>query len=142
MRTLLRAVAAALVVVAAACTTSAGAKVVSTTLTGSEWRLAVEQSGEEQLFSVPTVRFNDDGRLGGDAGCNSFFGAWELEGSRLRIGELATTKKLCQPPAVMKREAAFLAALQDGGDVTTEDGELVISDREGNVLLRLVPVAR
>lgn len=57
----------------------------------------------------PGMRLLADGRkVQGSAGCNRMMGTYELSGSGLRFGPLASTKMAC--PA-METEQAFLAAL-------------------------------
>lgn len=122
-----------LVPVAGGCTSSGDESRTAPALAGSAWRLAGD-SGPE----APTLAFTEDGELRGSAGCNTYFGSYELAGSRLEVGELATTKKLCQPPELMEREAAYLASLRQAAAVRLEDGELVVEGAGGEDLLRLV----
>ncbi|WP_198314484.1 META and DUF4377 domain-containing protein [Chitinibacter sp. GC72] len=56
-----------------------------------------------------TLTISADGKLSGFAGCNQFHG--KLTAEPLRIGPVASTRKLCADPAVMQQEQAFLNAL-------------------------------
>jgi len=76
-----------------------------TTLAGSEWEPNPAISSREQF-----VAFKADGAINGHAGCNRFFGQYELEGDVLKIGPLASTKMACED---MKAEQAFMQVLQE-----------------------------
>jgi heat shock protein HslJ len=80
------------------------------------WEVTGYNDGAGALVSVAigtevTARFGADGVLEGSGGCNDYSGSYVLEGERLSIGPLATTRKACDEP-VMEQEARFLAALQ------------------------------
>ena len=50
-----------------------------------------------------------ESRVGGNAGCNNFFGGYQLDGETLRFGQTGATMMAC--PDGMDTEQAFLAAL-------------------------------
>jgi heat shock protein HslJ len=50
--------------------------------------------GVEQGTELTAV-FGSDGTLTGSTGCNSFRGSYTLDGTRIKIGPLAATKKAC-----------------------------------------------
>jgi heat shock protein HslJ len=61
--------------------------------------------------SVPTITFTSkDHRAQGFAGCNRFFGGYQLNGSQLQVGPLATTRMACPEG---NSESALLQALQE-----------------------------
>ena len=95
----------------------------------SEWSL-VEGRGQ-------TLRL-DNGHLSGYSGCNRYVGGYTLDGDRLTVGPIATTRMACEPEA-MEAETAFLAALGAAARLVVSDGELVLSDEGGRELLRFVP---
>ena len=62
--------------------------------------------------STPTLEFVDT-RVSGNAGCNTFSGAYELSGhDGIEIGPLATTQRACADPAVATQEQQYTAALE------------------------------
>ena len=97
----------------------------------SEWSL-VEGRGQ-------TLRL-DNGHLSGYSGCNRYVGGYVLDGDRLTLGPIATTRMACEPEA-MEAEAEFLSALGAATRLVTSEEELVLSDKGGSELLRFVPVA-
>ncbi len=67
-----------------------------------------------------TIGFEED-RVFGNAGCNSFGGTYELDGSGLKFDALVTTLMACAGEGLMAQESAYLAALS--AVETMENGE-------------------
>lgn len=92
----------------------------------------------QEIAGAPLVRgsrvslaFDDQGRVTGTASCNNFTAPYTLTGEGLTIGAAAATRKACAP-AVMKQEAAFLAALAAVQRIeVTADGTLVLHTASG-----------
>lgn len=81
-------------------------------LVGREW--VVDDIGGAAILerSRVTLRFGEDGPVGGRSSCNIFTGNYTLTGESLRLGPAATTRMACAP-ALMAQEQRFLAILQD-----------------------------
>jgi heat shock protein HslJ len=92
----------------------------------------VEYIGERPVIdnSPATIEFAGDGRVGGNACCNRFSGAYWLSGSSLTFSKLVSTKKMCFP-ALMEQETRFLAALERVAKVQIQNGLLVLLDVKG-----------
>jgi heat shock protein HslJ len=88
---------------------------------GSSWVLVEIDGTADFAHIVPTLKFGTDGTVSGFAGCNTFRGTYTPDG---HIGELASTKIACQPPASLI-EFEYLKALSDVGRLTLVDGRLV-----------------
>ncbi|WP_224814740.1 META domain-containing protein [Hasllibacter sp. MH4015] len=58
-----------------------------------------------------SLRFDGEGRMTGEAGCNRIFGSYTLDGSALSVGAIGMTRMLCPEP-VMEHEARFTAILE------------------------------
>jgi len=76
-----------------------GEPLSSNNLTGVEWRVQ-ELSGHSVASSVdrqqPFIIFDEAKKqASGYAGCNRFFGGYELEGVALRFGPIGATKRAC-----------------------------------------------
>jgi heat shock protein HslJ/membrane-bound inhibitor of C-type lysozyme len=92
----------------------------------------------QEIAGAPLVRgsrasliFDDQGRVTGTASCNNFTAPYTLTGEGVTIGAAAATRKACAP-AVMKQEAAFLAALAAVQRIeVTADGTLVLHTASG-----------
>ena len=75
------------------------------------------------------------GNLFGTAGCNSYRASYTLDGDSLEISEPAGTLIACPPP-VDEFESAYLDALGQVATWELDGEELVLSDADGNELLR------
>ncbi len=100
------------------------------TLAGSEWGPKTASGTPE-----PFVQFRSKGELSGFAGCNNFFGTYELDGTVLTIGPLASTKKMCAQG--MDEERDFLQALQNARRIKATHLKLNIFGADGELLLGL-----
>jgi heat shock protein HslJ len=84
-------------------------------------------------ITIPTLTF-EDGSASGNASCNQYFGSYEIDGSSLTFGPLASTEMFCGEPGVMDQETAYLAALASV-DTWSIDGEtLILSSGDTEVL--------
>lgn len=108
----------------------------ATPLQGTSWSAVGVNNGRGGVTSLVagsaiSARFAADGRVSGETGCNAFHGPYALDGSRLRIGPLATTRRACPDGRLTEQEAWLLAAL---GRVTTfsvEGDELELRSEDG-----------
>jgi heat shock protein HslJ len=89
---------------------SATALLTNPDLVGTEWILG-DLPGQVLADARPTISFSGDGTVTGNAGCNTFSGAYTVDGSNLTFGPLASTKMACEG-AKGTLETAFLGAIQ------------------------------
>lgn len=103
-------------------------------LEGTKW--ALQSYGEpDNLKDVLadteiTAEFvSSEGTVKGSAGCNSYFGGYELKGSQLSIpGSIGVTEMHCmEPEGVMEQEQKYLATLQLAKSYKINDDELRIN---------------
>ena len=67
-----------------------------------------------------------EGRVTGTAGCNQYFGGYEVEdGSKIEISEIGNTEMWCE--GLMDQETAFLAILGDVVNYAVKDGKLSLT---------------
>ncbi len=83
--------------------------------------------------TAPTLVF-DEGTAAGNASCNQYFGSYELDGSSISFGPLASTEMFCGDPGVMEQEAAYLVALNTV-DSWAIDGEALMLSSNGAPVL-------
>lgn len=70
-----------------------------------------EWIGDDPVIGRTPVSFTlSDGRAYGNAGCNHWFGSYELDGQRIRFSNLGSTRKLCAEE-IMEQEQHFLDVL-------------------------------
>ena len=111
-------------------------------LTGTTWLLqSLGPTGNLHpalTTKEATLQFSDDGRVNGQAGCNSYFGQYSFGVDRsLTITGLGSTKMLCHEPGVMQQEQDFLSALAAAERYEVKNGRLHISG--GGTELTLSP---
>ena len=75
---------------------------------GIEWIL-VSINGEPPIEGTNVTINFDNGGIGGNASCNTYFGDYTLEGDSISFGPLGSTLMYCE--GLMDQETAFLAAL-------------------------------
>lgn len=105
-------------------------------LEGTTWHLT-ELGGDAALPSggaAPTLRLDPAGRrAGGNTGCNSFGGSYELSGASLRFGALISTKRACVDEALNAQEAAYLTALGNTRSWDVDGATLTLSGPAGRL---------
>lgn len=70
---------------------------------------------------------SENDELTGSAGCNSYFGGYEADGSRLSlVGPMAITEMACLDDDIMDQEARYLDILSAAQSYTIEGGKLMI----------------
>jgi len=107
-------------------------------LAGTAWQAAEIRGRAVHGDVASTLRFDDDGRVSGSAGCNRYFGTLSLEGERVSVGPLGSTRMMCAPP-VMDQEQRFLQALE-GARRLERRGDALLFFGEGDAAtLRLLP---
>jgi len=84
-------------------------------------------------LTIPTLTF-EDGSASGNASCNQYFGPYELDGSSLTFGPLASTQMFCGEPGVMDQEAAYLATLASVDTWSIDDEVLTLSSGDAALL--------
>jgi heat shock protein HslJ len=109
---------------------------------GPEWHL-VEVSGipVSSLASerIPFIKFDAlKNEAAGYAGCNNFFGGYELDGSSLKFGTVVSTRMFC-PDLQMSLETEVFKALDKTRGWDIRNGELLLLDGS-EVLARCVMV--
>jgi heat shock protein HslJ len=106
-------------------------------LIGTRWVATAVNNGRGAVVSLVaateiTARFGDDGRVTGSGGCNRFFGPYEVDGGRLAIGPVASTRMACpEPEGVGEQEAAFFAALERVATWSIREDRLQLRDEDG-----------
>ena len=107
-------------------------------LEGKRWVL--ESYGDR---ASPTAVIQDtnvsaeftEGQISGSAGCNNYFGSYEVSGKKLTFGAVASTEMYCMDPdGVMDQEYAYLQALGKAETYEISDGKLRITCSDEQVL--------
>ncbi len=108
-------------------------------LEGTTWSLFsyIAPNGEEKEIlpeSRITAEFNE-GQVAGTAGCNNYFGSYELDGNSLTFGPTGSTMMFCAPEELMLQETAYLAVLGTTSSYEIVDGQLHLKNEAGDTVL-------
>jgi len=86
-----------------------------------------------------TATFDEEGKLGGSSGCNSYSTTYEVPGDRMSIpGPIASTMMMCPAPGVMEQEGEYLAALELVSSYAVEAQQLTLYNPQGQAILTFV----
>ncbi len=126
---------------AAGATTLVFTKETSATLAGTSWTL-VDLVGEggamipvESATTVTAV-FGGDGRMTGNAGCNSYGADYIADSANLTVGSVFRTAMYCMdPPGVMGQEERYIGHLANVTSYRVEGGRLIFADANGTDIL-------
>ena len=105
-------------------------------LTGGIW-LLTELNGEAPLPGTTlTAEFDEDGRVGGSSGCNSYNTTYVVDGNKLNFGEQAASTMMACPDLIMIQEGEFHQALAATATYEIKDDNLILFDSSGNEVAR------
>jgi putative lipoprotein len=126
----------ALTLVACAPTSPTNVPASFAQLTGAKW-VAEDIDGRGVIDDAQsTVEFVAEDRIAGRGGCNQYSGNVKLNGTKIQVSPLISTKMACVP-ALMDQESRFLQALQAARSLKLEDTKLLVLDESGTQRLRL-----
>jgi heat shock protein HslJ len=111
-------------------------------LTGTEWRLVSLGPAGGEADVVPgttvTIKFGEDGRVGGSTGCNSYGGTYEVRGDTISFGRLVSTRRACLDQNANQQEQRFLSALEAANRFRLSSNRLTILSDRGRTVLNFV----
>jgi len=124
------AVLALLAMIVSACSSFSG----QPDLNGTSWVLIQIQGSPVTSTSVPTLIFAD-GKVSGNASCNSFGGTYQRSwGDSLKFEQLMSTLMACVDPSAMAQEGAYLAVLAQVAKYRVDNNHLYLYDQAGQLL--------
>jgi heat shock protein HslJ len=106
------------------------------TLTGTRWQAEDLDGGGTMHNPQATLEFPQEGGVAGSGGCNRYFGSADIDGPRIQMGPLASTRRACAP-AVMAQEGRFFGALERARTWQLVADKLLLRDEGGAPLLQL-----
>lgn len=105
-------------------------------LAGTSWQADVV--GGKSCSLPSTIEFVDEQRAAGSLGCNRFTATYELKGTDLKFGPVASTRKMCAPE-LMSQEGEFSKVLEATRSASRNGDTLSLLDANGKVLVKLTP---
>jgi heat shock protein HslJ len=87
-----------------------------------------------------TAEFDSvEGTVSGSAGCNGYFGSYEVDGETIIFGLLGSTLMACaEPEGIMEQEVAYLAVLGSAGTYRIEGDKLDLVDADGTRVAQFI----
>ena len=79
------------------------------------------------------LEFQEEGRLGGTGGCNSYGGDYALQGVSFVPGMMVSTMMACDEP-IMQHESSYLSALQSMQYFQLDTDQLLLVNPDGQYL--------
>jgi heat shock protein HslJ len=128
-----------LAVILAGCATSPGSPGSGFTtpeLAGTRW-VVTSIDGSAPAGPALTADFGNDGRVSGDAGCNSYSGPFIQDGRNVQFGELLSTRRACVDDGRQRQETRVLNILQGPTTLQLNRNRLTVRGRQGYVVLTL-----
>lgn len=133
VRTLVVMLMTAIVIVA--CAPSGDGQGDPVQLDGTNWVL-LTLDGQPALPGTVIIAAFSEGQIAGHSGCNSYFGAYTLDGSRIGFDAIGMTEMAClEPEGAMTQETAYLEILQAVTEVQLTDGQLTMWTASDEVLV-------
>ncbi len=85
-------------------------------LEGEVWvvdQLIIDGTSAIPISGTVLTAVFEDGVINGVAGCNNYFGGYEVDGDAIEVTETGSTQAFCgEPEGTMDQEIAFLGLLQ------------------------------
>ena len=105
-------------------------------LAGSAWEPVEIDAEAFATAGDAFVRFEQEGAVFGNGGCNNFRGRYLVNGEAILFGPLATTRMAC-PDDIGQKEFLFLQTLDKARGFARAETALTLSDAAGAVIMRL-----
>ena len=109
-------------------------------LADTTWRFVEILGAAPPSTAEATLGFFNDGTATGRAGCNFFYGRYDVVDGALSLADLGYTKMACAPELMVTETAVQAALNRTSGGTITAVGELHLLASDGTLLARLVPV--
>lgn len=104
------------------------------TLLQGQWNMTEVDGKPVIAGSTPTIGFEADGKINGNASCNRFFGGYTLSGEGLTAGDLGASMMMCEQ-TLMDQEMKVLEILKGlAGFGIGEDGKLILRTNDGRTI--------
>ena len=110
----------------------------STSLPATAWSVTSFAETAPLADHPITFEFDAEGNIAGHASCNRFGGTCQIDGDKIEIGPLRSTRRACEPD-IMQQERKFLAVLAAIAAWSIEGDELVLTGSEGQIRAAVIP---
>ena len=110
-------------------------------LTSTNWLLTSYNNGKGGMQSLVigseiSANFDEDGRMSGSAGCNTYSASYEATEGTINIGVVASTEMACMDPeGIMEQESTIMSMLSKTVSYSIEGGKLYLQVEGGEMLV-------
>lgn len=107
----------------------------------TRWQATAINNGRGGVVSSASTGLADaqfiDGKLSGSGGCNQYSAGYAIEGNKISIGPVMTTRKQCpEPTGVMLQEQEYLQAITGTRIYSLDTSKLELRDEKGALQVR------
>jgi heat shock protein HslJ len=102
------------------------------TLPGSAWQVKTFAGQTPLADHAITFEFDNEGNIVGDGSCNRFGGSCKIEGDKIEVGPLRSTRRACEPD-IMQQEQKFLALLAAATAWSIDGDVLILTAPDGEI---------
>jgi heat shock protein HslJ len=102
------------------------------TLPGSAWQVKTFAGQTPLADHAITFEFDNEGNIAGDGSCNRFGGSCKIEGDKIEVGPLRSTRRACEPE-IMQQEQKFLALLAAATAWSIDGDVLILTAQDGEI---------
>ena len=114
-------------------------------LAATKWRLtsfgSIETPAPVIEGTTITLEFNSGGKIGGNGGCNSYGGDYQVRNESLCLSRIISTKRACVAQNAMQQEQRYFEALGSVGRFKLSDNQMTIFYDEGRGGLNFVKIS-
>lgn len=98
-------------------------------LAGKVWVLTSIGNIPVTRDAKTTIAFSENNQISGNAGCNQYFGTFDLSEGSFSVSGIGSTRKMC-PENVMTQEQNYLITLEGANSIKLFGDNLVINSDE------------
>jgi heat shock protein HslJ len=99
-----------------------------------EWKLS-EVNGKAPLAGTSITAKFENGKVGGNSGCNSYGGDFSASGSKLSFSAVMSTMMACADQGIMDQESAYQQALSQVTGYTVSADRMEMKNSAGETIL-------
>ena len=111
-------------------------------LEGTEWQLTTFVSGEAASSLLADTQITAvfmQGQVSGTAGCNRYFGSYEIDGETITFSPMGSTRMACAEE-IMAQEGSYLTALPAATAFQIEGEQLTVVYDAGSLVFQGTPL--
>ena len=107
-------------------------------LVGQKWLIdtIIDGDAASSVTGTPSVQFQTDGRVLVNTGCNTGSGPYEANGSNLKFGMVALTRKACLSEQIAKMESHIVKVISDGSATFRIEASKLTIERDSKTAIK------